>query len=92
MNIEQSKFMLRTNPTQEDFDAAYALGMIRKEDLIIGVSYDGDCRNASEAVWQGDHFVYMRSKYGMVFEDTIKYPTDEPYHDVFIPWSVSNEN
>lgn len=87
-NLEQARFGFAKNPKQEDYDFAYALGMIRKEDLIIGASYEGKCRNASEAVWYGNRFVYKRTKFGFVYDDEIKYPTDELYYDVFIPWKL----
>jgi len=89
MSREQFKFP--RNPAQEDYDAAYALGMIHKEDLVVGVTYEGNCRNASTAVWNGNHFVYMRTKFGSTFEEDIKYPTDENFYDVFIPWSKVDE-
>lgn len=90
--LSKEQFRFRTNSTQEDYDAAYALGMIRKEDLVVGASYEGHCRNASTAVWHGDHFVYMRTKFGSTYEEDIKYPTDEQFYDVFIPWKKLNAN
>ena len=37
-------------------------GAIPKKDLIIGKTYVGDCRNASEATWNGKTFVYLHQK------------------------------
>ena len=60
-------------------------GAIPKENLIVGETYLGTCRNADEAVWDGEKFTYMRFKFGMFQNDTIKHFEDEMYYDVFIP-------
>jgi hypothetical protein len=43
-------------------------GAIPKKDLIIGKTYIGDCRNSSEAIWNGKVFVYKRTKFGYTFD------------------------
>lgn len=77
-----------TDPESQDFETAYDLGMIRKENLVVGAYYKGNCRNASVARWDGEHFTYNRTKWTSVFPETIKYPTDEMYFDVFVPYQL----
>ena len=60
-------------------------GAIPKNDLTVGKTYLGDCRNTHEATWNGDEFTYDRCKFGDWFEDTINHFEDEMYYDVFIP-------
>ena len=62
-------------------------GAIPKKDLIKGKRYYGNCRNASEAVWLGNKFEYMRYKFGETFPETIKHFEDEDYTgtDLFVP-------
>ena len=38
-------------------------GAIPKKDLINGKTYIGECRNASEAIWNGHTFVYYFNFY-----------------------------
>lgn len=63
----------------------YLDGMIPKKDLVIGATYQGYCRNASEAVWNGKKFMYMREKFGSRFEEDIEHPEDDCGYDVFVP-------
>lgn len=58
---------------------------ISKSDLIEGRTYSGRCRNAFKAVWNGKRFVYERSKFGDVYEESINHPEDFNGYDVFIP-------
>ena len=53
--------------------------------LRNGVYYKGRCRNATIARWNGECFYHWREKFGRIFVETIKYPTDEtePWWDVF---------
>ena len=66
---------------------AYSTGMIRKEDLEDGARYEGDCRNATEAVWDAskNKFTYIRTKFGSSYEEDIVYPTDDEGYDIFVP-------
>ena len=52
-------------------------GAIPKKDLIIDKKYEGSCRNTSIAIWKGDHFEYVRSKFGCIYIDKINHLTDE---------------
>lgn len=60
-------------------------GGIPKEQLIDGETYIGDCRNASEAVWNGKTFTYMRTKFGTTYPEDINHFQDDDGYDVFVP-------
>ena len=76
-------------PDEIEFTRAYTLGMIRKEALVVGKYYKGNCRNASVAKWNGGKFEYIRYKWGSYYKDSLCYPTDEDHFDVFIPYAVA---
>lgn len=59
-------------------------GAIPKKDLIPGKTYLGHCRNASEAIWDGNKFTYTRYKFG-TYEETIDHFEDFTEYDVFVP-------
>lgn len=67
-------------------------GAIPKNKLIVGKTYIGVCRNASEAEWNGEEFIYKRYKFGITHDDTIKHFEDEMYYDVFIPIKEKKDN
>ena len=60
---------------------------IKKSELIKGKIYKGICRNASKALWDGEHFTYKRTKFGRTFDEAINhYEDDNDYgYDVFVP-------
>ena len=60
-------------------------GGIPKDKLEIGKRYIGDCRNASEAVWNGKVFTYMRTKFGYTYPEDINHFEDDDGYDLFIP-------
>ena len=60
-------------------------GAIPKKDLIIGKTYIGECRNASEAVWNGHTVVYKRYKFGDIFDEEINHFEDDDGYDLFVP-------
>ena len=60
-------------------------GGIPKEELVVGKTYVGSCRNASEAVWNGNGFTYMRTKFGNTYLEDINHFEDDDGYDVFIP-------
>src|SRR5690349_20804843 len=68
-------FTIRSR-TRDDVTGRSFLPKIALKD---GVCYKGRCRNATVARWcqTEDRFYYWREKYGHVFIETIKYPTDE---------------
>ena len=55
--------------------------------MLNGRYYKGRCRNATIARWNADEncFYHWREKFGRIYIETIKYPTDvvEPWWDVF---------
>ena len=66
-------------------------GGIPKEELIVGETYIGSCRNASEAVWNGERFTYMRTKFGYTYPEDINHFQDDDGYDVFVPLKLKNE-
>lgn len=66
-------------------------GGIPKDKLIVGKTYIGDCRNATEAVWDGEKFTYMRTKLGSTYPETINHFQDDDGYDLFVPLKIKNE-
>ena len=64
------------------------LGAISRKDLIVGKRYKGYCRNTDEATWNGTEFVYVRHKFGSMFEENVKHFEDDDGYDVFVPYRV----
>ena len=63
-------------------------GGIPKDKLVVGETYIGHCRNASEAVWNGESFTYMRTKFGTIYPEAINHFEDDDGCDVFVPIKV----
>lgn len=61
------------------------LGAIPKKDLVVGRTYVGSCRNSEEAVWNGEKFIYKRTKFGITYDEKINHFEDDDGYDVFIP-------
>lgn len=72
--------------TDDELEAAYAQGLLRKEQLADGAYYRGRCRNADVARWHAgaECFVYLREKFGQRFPETIFHPADDRHFDVFL--------
>jgi hypothetical protein len=75
---------------KEDYDNIIIPNIIRcggipKEELVAGETYIGDCRNASEAVWNGERFTYMRTKFGTTYPEDINHFQDDDGFDLFVP-------
>lgn len=68
-------------------------GAIPKKDLIIGKTYIGDTRNAREATWDGEKFIYKRYKWGTYFDDDVKhFEDDDEYHNaLFVPLKIKED-
>ena len=66
-------------------------GGIPKDKLIVGKTYIGDCRNAREAVWDGEEFTYMRTKFGSTYPETINHFQDDDGYDLFVPLKIKDE-
>lgn len=60
-------------------------GAIPKKNLKVGKTYIGDCRNATEAVWNGKVFTYIRNKFGHKYEEDINHFEDDDGSDLFVP-------
>ena len=67
-------------------------GAIPKKDLIIGQTYLGDCRNASEATWNGKVFIYKRRKFNLEYEEEINHFEDDDGYDLFVPLKLKDKN
>ena len=63
-------------------------GAIPLDKLEVGKTYIGCCRNAGEAVWMGDHFVYQRYKFGFTFPEKINHFQNDNGYDLFLPIKV----
>jgi len=72
-----------------DHDPISGRKIFPKQALRDGAYYVGRCRNATIARWCGsqNQFFHWREKFGNIFVETIKYPTDEThcFWDVFNP-------
>ena len=62
--------------------------VIPKKELVENSEYEGECRNAEKAVWNGEKFVYERCKFGSVFNEEINHFEDDNGYDVFVPMEV----
>ena len=60
-------------------------GAIKKSDLIVGAKYLGSCRNSDTAVWNGNKFIYQRTKFGYTYTESINHFEDDDGYDVFVP-------
>lgn len=60
-------------------------GAIPKARLVVGRIYEGKCRNADRATWDGSVFRYMRRKFGAEYEETINHFEDDNGYDLFVP-------
>jgi hypothetical protein len=65
-------------------------GAIPKDELIVGKTYIGNCRNASEAVWNGKVFTYKRTKFGCTYDEDINHFQDDDGYDVFVPIKIKD--
>ena len=62
--------------------------VIPKKELEPDTEYEGICRNAGAAVWDGEEFVYKRYKFGSWFDEKINHFEDDEGYDVFVPMKV----
>ena len=65
-------------------------GAIPKDKLIVGKTYIGSCRNASEAIWNGKVFTYKRTKFGFTYDEDINHFQDDDGYDVFVPIKIKD--
>jgi hypothetical protein len=81
------------NKEEEEFvqNTLIKHGAIPLHKLEVGKTYIGECRNASEAVWQGDKFEYMRTKFGSTYPEKINHFQNDDGYDVFVPVKLKEE-
>lgn len=60
-------------------------GAIPKDNLEIGKTYLGNCRNAEKAIWTGNKFLYKRTKFGSTYDEEINHFQDDDGSDLFVP-------
>lgn len=65
-------------------------GAIPKEKLVVWKCYEGSCRNASNAVWNGEKFTYRRTKFGYTYDEDINHFQDDDGFDLFVPLKEVN--
>ena len=58
--------------------------VIPKQDLVVGEYYVGRCRNAKLARWDGEQFLYWRTKFNFATKERISCPEDDSVWDVFV--------
>lgn len=66
--------------------------VIPKNELIVGNTYTGNCRNAESAKWNGKTFEYMRYKFGSTYLEEINHFEDDDGYDVFVPMIIKYKN
>ena len=82
---------------KEDYDNIIIPNIIRcggipKDKLVVGETYIGDCRNASEAAWNGETFTYMRTKFGDTYPEDINHFQDDDGNDLFVPIKLKDKD
>ena len=60
-------------------------GAIPKDKLEVGATYEGTCRNADKATWNGKYFDYKRYKFGEWEDAKINHFQDDNGYDLFVP-------
>jgi hypothetical protein len=63
---------------------------LKKEDLIIGESYECDARNFSVGEWNGKVFIYIRTKFGSSFESQENHWDDGPPYGTVKPLKLAD--
>lgn len=74
--------------TADWLEGQYAAGrLFRVSALVTGAFYEGSCRNASVARWDGilKSFTYVRHKFGSAFTEEINTVEDDNGFDLFLP-------
>lgn len=66
-------------------------GAIPKKDLIIDQYYIGEHRRATVAKWDGNEFIYNRTKFNQTFEDKCNHFEDDDGFALFVPVRIGTE-
>jgi len=61
---------------------------IPKSELVKGEIYQGECRNSEDARWDGEKFLYTRTKFGSTYIEAIHHFEDDDGYDVFVPMKI----
>ena len=71
----------------DEFLEEKGLSILKVDELEKGKFYFGECRNSSIAMWSGDRFYYIRSKFGDEYVEGIEHVDLEKnvYTDSFVP-------
>ena len=71
-----------------DLQAYYDAGVIKKDDLIDGIYYQGLCRNADVAKWDAKNncFWYIRDRDRRPYKEKINHLADDNGWDLFVPF------
>lgn len=64
---------------------------IPKDELVVGQTYKGNCRNSETAVWDGNVFWYDRYKFGSTYREDINHYEDDDGYDVFVPFEADDD-
>lgn len=67
------------------------IDIIPLNEIEIGV-YNGMCRNATHAYWNGERFTYLRTKWNHTFLEEIEHPENDYQYDVFLPFEKMGED
>ena len=60
-------------------------------EMEMGAVYNGKCRNAVFACWNGEKFIHWRNKFGHKFIEEIHHPENDYHFDVFLPfWKIDD--
>jgi hypothetical protein len=76
--------------TYEQYDEVIVKNLIRCgaipiDQLEIGATYEGNCRNFEQAKWDGKVFWGKRYKFGEWHDDKINHFQTHTHYDVFVP-------
>jgi hypothetical protein len=66
-------------------------GAIPKMELIENQPYIGNHRNAQVAKWNGQRFVYRRTKWNHVYDDECNHFEDDDGFALFVPIGLATE-
>ena len=67
------------------------MNYIPKDELVFGETYYCEARNFQYGMWDGEKFVYHRTKFGSVFVDSEYHWDDGAPHGTVKPLNISEE-
>jgi hypothetical protein len=66
-------------------------GAIPKKELEVGEYYAGKHRRARAAKWTGQHFIYNRDKFNIVYQDRCNHFEDDDGKALFVPIRLASQ-